>query len=197
MVMQRPENCAIVATVQDDHCAVTNHFRCMNAGTVAYWYEVTYGNGVVELHALDADHGETEIFSPGGPHIRAQSTGDGPLEAIKGGHARETREAMIAMDGNSYPSTMVVEYTTEGYTRELAGLVFQRITYSSDLDFPESGISLKGSGNLLFNEELDLMITELEVSDGQGKPNRRIRLKTLALEGQKGFGSTKPKHGCN
>lgn len=196
-MMQRPESCALVATVQDSLCAVTNHFRCTGAGTVAFWNEVSYGNGVVELHALDADHGTIEIMSPDGPHIRAQNSGEGPLEAISTGNARQTSRATISHKGSSQTSTMVVEYTADGLTRELEGVTFQRLTYESDLDFPESGSRLKGSGSVLFNEELDLMIQELEVSDGQGGPDRRIKLKTLALEGQKGFGSTKPKYGCN
>ena len=92
---------------------------------------------------------------------------------------------------------MVTEYTYKGETRELAGESFDRLTYASDLDFPESGSKLHTSGSVLFSDRLDLMILEVAVSDGQGGPARSIKLKSVALEGQKGFGSTKPRHGCN
>ncbi|MBN8629717.1 MAG: hypothetical protein J0L76_02540 [Rhodobacterales bacterium] len=195
--LQRPESCVLVATVQDDHCAVTNHFRCSGAGQVAFWQEISHGNGALEVHSLDADHGAIEIVMPGGAHIRSHSKGDHPRVAVKTGSSRSTERATLESNGSSQSATMVTEYTYKGETRELAGESFDRLTYASDLDFPESGSKLHTSGSVLFSDRLDLMILEVDVSDGQGGPARSIKLKSVALEGQKGFGSTKPRHGCN
>jgi hypothetical protein len=194
---KRPKSCVLVATAQDDHCAVTNHFSCTGGGRVAFWQEVSHGNGSQEVHMLDADHGIVEIVMPGGAHIRSRSTGDHPRVAVKTGSARSAENATVESGGSSQPATMTTEYTNAGKTRELAGQTFDRLTYSSVLDFPEAGSRLQTSGSVLFSESLDLMVLELDVSDGQDGPARRIKLKTLALEGQKGFGSTKPRYGCN
>jgi len=194
---QRPDSCVLVATTQDDHCAVTNYFRCPGADPVAFWQEISHGNGALETHAMDADHGVVEIAMPGGPTIRARSSGDHPRVAVKTGSARSTERATIESGGSSQSATMVTEYAYEGETRKLAGETFDRLTVSSDLDFPESGSRLHTSGTVLFSEQLDLLILEVDVSDGQGGLARTIKLKSLALEGQKGFGSTRPRYGCN
>ncbi|WP_395542645.1 hypothetical protein [Neotabrizicola sp. sgz301269] len=193
---QRPESCVLIATSQDDHCAVTNHFRCDGAGPIAFWQEITLANGAIETHANDANHGAIEIVMPGGSHIRSKSSGGSPAEAVQTGKSRVTERATLTGDGASQSASIVIEYTFDGETRELAGKTFKRLRYEADLDYPQSGSKLHTSGTLLFNEQLDLLISETEVSDGQGGPGRRIKLKTLALEGRKGFGSTKPKYGC-
>jgi len=195
--LKRPSSCVLVATAQDDHCAVTNFFRCAGSGSVAFWQEISHGNGALETHALDADHGAIELVMPGGSTIRARSSGDHPRVAVKTGSAHSTEHATFERDGSSQSATMTTKYTYKGETRKLAGETFDRLTYSSDLDFPESGSKLHTSGAMLFSERLDLLILEVDVSDGQGGPARRIRLKSLALEGQKGFGSTRPRYGCN
>lgn len=195
--IQRPESCVLVATAQDDHCAVTNHFRCGGTGPVAFWQEISHGNGALEIHSLDADHGAIEITMPGGVHIRSQSKGDHPRVAVKTGSSRSTERATVESNGSSQSATMVTEYAYKGETRKLAGESFDRLTYSSNLDFPESGSKLRTSGSVLFSERLDLMILEVDVSDGQGGAARSIKLKSVALEGQKGFGSTRPRYGCN
>lgn len=195
--LQRPESCVLVATTQDDHCAVTNHFRCSGSGPVAFWQEISHGNGALEIHSLDADHGSIEITMPGGAHIRSRSKGDHPRVAVETGSARSTERARIESDGSSQPATMVTEYIYKGETRKLAGESFDRLTYSSNLVFPESGSKLHTSGSVLFSDRLDLMILEVDISDGQGGPARRIKLKSVALEGQKGFGTARPRYGCN
>jgi hypothetical protein len=50
---------------------------------------------------------------------------------------------------------------------------------------------------VLYSDRLDLLLLELDVSDGQGGPARKVKLKSLALAGQKGFGATKPRYGCS
>jgi len=193
----RPASCDLVATVQDDHCAVSNYFTCSGAGPVAFWKEVTHGNGAVEVHALDANHGTIEIVMPGGIQIKSQNTGDHPRVAVKTGSAGSVQLATVKSGGTSQPATMVTKYSHKDETRDLGGETFNRLTYSSDLDFPESGSTLRTSGTVLFSDSLDLVILETDVSDGQGGPGRSIKLKSLALTGQKGFGSTKPRYGCN
>lgn len=193
----RPASCNLVATVQDDHCAVSNYYTCSGAGPVAFWKEVSLGNGAVEVHTLDANHGTIEIVMPGGTQIKSQNTGDHPRVAVTAGSAESAARATVTSGEYSQSATMVTKYNYKDETRELGRETFNRLTYSSDLNFPESGSTLRASGTVLFSDRLDLMVLETDVSDGQGGPARTIKLKSFALEGQNGFGSTRPRYGCN
>ncbi|PTE16327.1 hypothetical protein [Pseudogemmobacter blasticus] len=197
-LFQRPAGCVLVATVQDDHCAALNYFRCAGTDPVVFRMEASYGGGKGEVHTFDANHGGIEILTPpGGGEFRLRATGDHPRVAVERGTARKTEQATISRDGKSQQATMVMVYTYSGETRKLAGEVFHRLTYDSTLTFPQSGSELHTSGSVLFNDRLDLLVNELEVSDGQGGAGRQIKLKSLALDGQKGFGATKPRFGCH
>lgn len=196
--LQRPKGCVLVATVQDDHCAATNYFKCTGAGPVTYRKEVHYGGGQVEIHSYDANYGGLEIVSPaGGAHYTIRSSGDHPRAVIAAKKVGKIEHATISRGSKTQTAEMVLNYTYSGKTRELGGVTFQRLEYATTIAFPASGSVLQTSGNNLYSEKLDLLVNELEVSDGQGGPSRKIKLKSLALDGQKGFGATKPKFGCN
>jgi hypothetical protein len=195
---QRPESCVLVATVQDDHCAAKSYYRCSGPGSVVFRIDVHYAGGEVEIHTADANHGGIEIISPpGGAHYSIRAQGDHPRIVVETGSGRETEIASITRNGKSQTATMVADYSYLGKSRKLAGETFYRLNYATTITFPASGSVLHTSGTVLYNDQLDLLIDEVEVSDGQGGPARKIKLSSLSLEGQKGFGSTKPKYGCN
>lgn len=197
-ILKRPKGCELIATVQDDHCAAKNIYRCSEAGPIAFWTEVHYGGGKVEVHTDNANHGGIEIISPaGGSHYSLTAQGDHPRVALETGSARRMERATISRAGKSQKATMSLSYTYQGETRKLAGETFHRLNYITTITFPSSGSTLSTSGSVLYHAQLDLLVDEVEVSDGQGGPARKIKLRSLSFEGQKGFNSTKPKYGCN
>jgi hypothetical protein len=190
------KGCVLVATMQDDHCAVQN-YQCTGAGKVAFKLEVLHGGGQVEVHTFDAKHGGLEIRMPsGGNRYKFVTVGDHPRVTLETGSSRKIQRATIHTDKGILKSTTVTDYSYGGETRELAGTTFHRLNYAATLNFPELGSALHTSGSVLFNEKLDLLVNEVEISDGEGGPARKIKLRSLSLKGQKGFDAKKPKFGC-
>lgn len=194
-VLQRPEGCVLVATAQSDNCTAENYFRC--PGRSAFRLEVSDRKGGLQVQTYDADHGTLEIaYSDGGFRLKAKPKVQHPRVALKTGSIHERTTGTVYFKGSSQPSIYEGDYTYKGETRKLGGETFHRLSYSGLLSYPAVPETLTASGSVLFNERLDLRVAEVDVSDGRGGPARVTKLKSLALEGQKGFGSTKPKFGC-
>ena len=134
--LKRPASCALVATVQDDHCAVQNYFKCSGAATAAYRKEVRYGGGEVEVHTFNANHGGLEIIQPaGGAYFEIRSDGPNPSTILAAGSGRVTDRATITRDGKSRQALMEADYVNGGETRKLAGERFHRLTYSTTISY--------------------------------------------------------------
>lgn len=193
----RPKGCVLVATTQNDRCEVENHFRCTGTGPVAFRTEFTDGNGGFEVQTFDANHGTIEIASArGGFRITAKTVTDHPREVVAKGSGQERAKGRFSSKGNSQGSSLSLDLAHIGQSRRLAGKTFQRISYAGTLTYPESSTRFVVSGSRLYSAELDLLIAEVDVPDGKGKPVRPTKLKSLALEGDRGFGSTSPAYGC-
>lgn len=193
----RPASCTLVATAQNDRCEVENYYTCAGAGSVAYWTEFTGPQGHVQVQKYDAKHGLIEISAvDDGFRIKAKPVADHPRDIVKSGSGQEVSSGTLTQGSSSQSAKSAVEYTYDGETRKLAGKKFHRLGYAGTVSYPASSTTFNVSGSLLYNDELDLLIYETDIPDKGGKPGHPIKLKSLSLDGQKGFGSTTPKFGC-
>jgi hypothetical protein len=195
--LKRPQSCQLVATSQYDDCSVTNAYRCDPAEPVAFWLEEIDSDGLLSIETRAADHGTTGlIFEGEGEVMRMTTVTEHPSRALITGQRLEEATGTLTMFGMKQSFAGSASYVYAGEMAEMAGTRFHRMDFGGSITFPDPVGSITIKGTYLFQEQLDLLIEETYEMTDAGSPVERVRLRSVTLDGQPGFGSTQPGYGC-
>lgn len=197
----RPKTCERLITAQYSDCEVMNLFRCTTDGSAIYRMEYHEADGLNLVETLDEDFRSLTALDPSGrggfSFDPAKSSNTPPHEIMEAGIGRMVAVGELAIFGMSRPVNVEIEFTYEGDTQDIGGVIFQRFEGSMVFEMPAPVGSTSGRIVMGYAPEHDVYI-ELETAlpyTGDDTDNWTV-LKAVSLPDQPGFGTTTPTFGC-
>ncbi len=191
----RPESCERIATAQYDDCSVTNTFRCQDADQ-PFWVESIDADNFLMIETRNADHGTIKFdYVAEGLSMSLVQSKAHPRDVIRAGTGQDTIVGELTVFGMTRTISGATSYAHAGETVDHSGMVFARINFRQKVTMPYPVPSFEGSGSMLYNAVLDLLVAE-DTRFDEGLPSEPVGLSRLSLPGHAGFGEENPQFGC-